>query len=84
MLCLSLSLLFLILEVKGAIYFREHMQEIYHADLTRFQKIKLVAKFIWDNLTYFHYFVTLMLCILTIFNPFFDAVLLMVELYRRS
>lgn len=44
----------------------------------------MIVAFMWDNLTYFHYVVALFLCVLTIFNPFFDAVLLLVELYRRS
>lgn len=79
-----LSFIFLIFEARGAIYFREHIKKLINSNLPTVKKGIEIVKFVLNNLTYMHYFVTLVLCILTIFNPFFDAILLLVELYRRS
>ena len=40
--------------------------------------------FLWRNLTYFYYGVIVIITILSMFNPFFDALLLIAELNRRS
>jgi hypothetical protein len=37
-----------------------------------------------ENLDYLHYFFTMLLAVLGIFNPFFDSLVLVLELFRRS
>ena len=79
-----LSFMFLVMEVRGAVYFKQHVYQLYSAEVPRWQKFKQIVKFLWNNLSYFHYLFTLILSILSLFNPFFDALLLIVELNRRS
>lgn len=60
------------------------MSRIYESDLPLKEKLREGGKFVWENLAYFHYLIVLVMALLAMFNPFFDAIILILELNRRS
>lgn len=79
-----LSAFFLYLEIRGAVYMQETIKGIIDSDVKRIEKLKVILSLFVENLDYLHYFFTMMLAVLGIFNPLFDSLVLVLELFRRS
>lgn len=71
-----LSLIFFGLEIRGAVYMKEAITKIVESKYTTWEKTKSILKLVNDNPSYLYYFFAFIVLILSLFNPFFDAVLL--------
>ena len=78
------GLAFLYLEIKGAVYMRQTIENIMESKFTKFEKMSVIVELFIDNLDYLHYLFVVFLTIMGIFNPFFDSLVLVLELFRRS
>ena len=84
-LILLFSLIFFVLEMKGAEYLRLAFEKIVsNPKLNCFQKFVEEVYLCFTNLSYFHYLWIFIFGILACFCPFFDSIILIMELYRRS
>lgn len=81
---LIMAVIFFALEIKGAVYMKEAIAKLLNSDFTVWQKTRVISKLTYDNLSYFYYLLAFVLLILGVFNPFFDAVILVAELFKRN
>lgn len=79
-----LSFIFLLLEIRGAVYMQETIGGIIESNVKTMEKVKAILSLFFDNLGYMHYSFLVVLAVLSIFNPIFDSIILILELFRRS
>jgi hypothetical protein len=82
---LGVSLTFYIYEIIGAVYLKRKIKEITSDDkLSFFGKFKELAKLTYNNLGYNYYLLTSILLLIAMFCPFFDTILLIIELFKQN
>ena len=73
---LVMAAVFFGLEIYGAVYMKDAVTKIVEGDATRWEKTVAVAKLFWNNLSYLYYFFAFIILIFSVYNPFFDAIIL--------
>lgn len=82
---LLVSLGLFLWEVTGAIYLRQKIKNIVNDTKTNFlMKLWLLLNLMAANINYLYYLLTTILLLLGLANPFFDSVLLIIELFKRN
>jgi len=73
---LIMSVVFFVLEIYGAVYIKDAVRKILDAEATRWQKTVAIAKLMYNNLSYLYYMFAFIILLFGVFNPFFDAIIL--------
>lgn len=85
MIALGVSVTFFVFEIIGAVYIKRKMREIHNDPaLTRWDGFKAHLILIFNNIGYYYYFFTSAILIIGMFSPFFDTILLIVELFKQN
>jgi hypothetical protein len=73
---LGMAVVFFGLEINGAVYMKDAVTKIVESDATKWEKTVAVARLVWNNLSYLYYFFAFVILIFSVYNPFFDAIIL--------
>lgn len=73
---LIMAAVFFGLEIYGAVYMKDAVSKIVESDATKWEKTVAVGRLLWNNLSYLYYFFAFIILIFSVYNPFFDAIIL--------
>ena len=78
------SLFLLVNEWTGAMYMIDETKKLFNRPLSKTQRFTELMKLLYRNLSYLYYFLTTLVLFLGMFNPIFDSIILVIELFKQS